>query len=163
MANVAQETLINDNVALFKDDLERAVRDCNVARLMGVPRRINWPHFEQRSQDLGVDQQRIDRIILAAKVDLDWDETICLLENGGMNREDAEWVADQLAQRLGARRYSYVLRLAEERKQERKRTWLALSINGLVLVAVAFVLGGLNWSWLSSTAALVRQFLEASY
>ena len=143
----------------MEDDLKRTVRDCNVAWIMGSHAGINWPHFQRRAQDLGVDQQRVERIVLAAKVDLDWDETIYLLEIGGMNRECAEWATDQLAQRVGARRHSYDLRLAEERK----RTWLTLSINGLVLIALAVGLGGFYLPWLSSTAALVRQCLEASY
>ena len=127
----------------MSDRADNLYREAAIAGVIGDKKEAKSKRKDARAEELHLDRQ----------------SAIHCIERLGINQECAEEVVDELLLQMECGR---TLERSDV-ESARERTELMWSIAGLVLIPLAIGFGIFYWSWLSSTAALVRRCLEASY
>ena len=127
----------------MSDRADNLYREAAIAGILGDKKEAESKQNDARAEELSLDRQR----------------AIHRIEQLGITRGCAEEVVDELLLQMECGRTLD----GRDVESARERTELMWSIAGLVLIPLAIGFGIFYWSWLSSTAALVRRCLEASY
>ena len=115
---------------------------------------VNWKWINWKAETLGIDRERVHRIVNAAQAGFDWDSAVSDMERNGMSRQAAEEVTERLAIDITAART-----LERDLSDVRERAQLIWAIVALVAIISAGIFAALYWSWLSVTADSVYQCL----
>lgn len=116
----------------WEREIEEEVRSVNASSRTPPYVRMNWRDIRETAKSMGIDQERVERLILAADAGFRWDTAINILEQAGMHQEAAEDVAEALAHHIVAGRTMDDVPV--EAVRERKE--LLWSVVGLALLAI---------------------------
>ena len=120
------------DVEQWERDLEKEVHSVNASRRTPPYVRMNWDHVRETVESLGIDQERAERLVLAADAGFRWDTAINILERRGMGREDAEDAVESIAHHILAGRTMDDAPF-EEARERKKLLW---SIAGIALLTI---------------------------
>ncbi len=145
---------LDEDRELWEHELRHDIYAAQAMLRIGSYARVNWKWINWKAETLGVDRERVHRIVNAAQAGFDWDSAVSDMERNGMSRQAAEEVTERLAVNITAGRT-----LERDLSDVRERAQLIWAIVALVAIISAGIFAALYWSWLSVTADSVYQCL----
>ena len=146
----------DDDRELWERELRYEIYAAQAMLRIGSSARVNWKWINWKAETLGIDRERVHRIVNAAQAGFDWDRAVSDMERNGMSRQAAEEVTERLAVNITAART-----LERDLSDVRERAQLIWAIVALVAIISAGIFAAFYWTWLSVTAASVYQCLAA--
>ena len=113
---------------------------------------VDWESIFQTADDLGIDRERVEGIVRAARADVDWHEAVGLMVARGLDRQSAAEVVRLIVASMHATRIMADAPLNEARE----RRELAWSIMGLCAMVLGGALAAYYWSSVSYAWRLMR-------
>ena len=140
---------------LWENELRNEIYAANAMERLNSFTRIKWVYVHRKAEMLGIDRERVHRIVDAARAGFDWDRLVYDMERNGMARRAAEEVTERLAQGIMVNRI-----LDRDLSDVRERNALVSSIIAIVAAISVAVSAWYYWECISSIVDSARQCLE---